>query len=102
MEPVPRYQFNSYVISQKLLLFSSALYTPFLDIIMLLFIEMLRTFFLGSTDAASCITPVLLGRASYVRTEVLRGPMYIRLIIPIGRIMAPHRLGPPDRGDGAY
>src|SRR5215212_5989568 len=47
------------------------------------------------------IDPVLFGRAYYVEIEVLRGPMYIRLVIPTGRIMAPHRLGPPDRGYGA-
>jgi hypothetical protein len=45
------------------------------------------------------IDPVLFGRAYYVEIEVLRGPMYIRLVIPAGRIMAPHRLGP--RGSDA-
>jgi hypothetical protein len=46
------------------------------------------------------IDPVLFGRAYYVvEIEVLRGPMYIRLVIPTGRIMVPHRLGP--RGSDA-
>ena len=45
------------------------------------------------------IAPVLFGRASYVQTEVLCGPTYIRPMIPLGRIMAPLRVGPPDRGD---
>ena len=32
--------------------------------------------------------------------RALLAPTYIRLIIPTGRILAPHGLGPPDRGYG--